>query len=57
MAGQQQAAVETDQSAQIVEILGEIADRSRKLIEDFVARQGDLENLGNGHTPLGGTFM
>ena len=57
MAGQQQAAIETDQSAQIVEILGEIADRSRKLIEDFVARQGDLENLGNGHTPLGGTFM
>ena len=57
MAGQQQAAVETDQSAQIVEILGEIADRSRKLSEDFVARQGDLENLGNGHTPLGGTFM
>ena len=57
MAGQQQAAPETDQSAQVVEILGEIADRSRKLIEEFVTRQGDVENLRNGHAPLGGTFM
>jgi polyhydroxyalkanoate synthase len=57
MAGQQQAPPETEQSAQLVEILGEIAESSRKLVEDFVARQGDLESLGNGHAPLGGSFM
>ena len=57
MAEQQQAATEGDQSAQVVAILGEIAERSRKLIEDFVARQGDLDSLGEGRAPLGGAFV
>jgi len=57
MGEQQQAATEGDQSAQVVAILGEIAERSRKLVEDFVARQGDLDSLGEGRAPLGGAFV
>ena len=37
-----EAEAATAQSDQVVAILGEIAERSRKLVEDFVARQSDL---------------
>ena len=60
MAEQQQVAPEADQSDQVVAILGEIAERSRKLVEDFVARQSDLDSVGDrmdGHSPLGGAFL
>ena len=41
-------------------ILGDIAERSRKLVKDFLARQQDLDGptLGlNGGSPTGGTFV
>ena len=60
MAEQQEVAPEADQSDQVVAILGEIAERSRKLVEDFVARQSDLDGVGDrmdGHSPLGGAFL
>ena len=60
MAEQQEVAQGAEQSEQIVTILGEIADRSRKLVEDFVARQADLGEVGghlDGHAPLGGAFL
>ena len=60
MAEQQEVAPESEQSDQVVAILGEIADRSRKLVEDFVARQSDVEQFGDqmdGHAPLGGAFL
>jgi polyhydroxyalkanoate synthase len=60
MAEQEQAQPEADQSEQVVAILGEIADRSRKLVEDFVARHGESDGGGaglDGHAPLGGTFL
>ena len=60
MAEQQQVAPEADQSDQVVAILGEIAERSRKLVEDFVARQSDLDGVGDrmdGRSPLGGAFL
>jgi polyhydroxyalkanoate synthase len=60
MAEQQEVAPGTEQSEQVVAILGEIANRSRKLIEDFVARQADLQEVGDrldDHAPLGGAFL
>jgi polyhydroxyalkanoate synthase len=61
MAEQQQAQAGADQSEQVVAILGDIAERSRKLIEDFVARQQELDGTGpngiDGTTQLGGTFV
>ena len=60
MAEQQQAAPEAEQSEQVAAILGEIAERSRKLVEDFVARQSDLDGVGDqfdGHAPMGGAFV
>src|SRR5215207_6373592 len=50
----------TEPSDQVVAILGDIADRSRKLIEDFVARQGGLDEVRDqldGHSSLGGAFV
>ena len=55
-----EADVATAQSEQLVAILGDIAERSRKVVEDFVARQGDLEEVRDridGHSPLGGAFI
>jgi polyhydroxyalkanoate synthase len=60
MAEQQQAQPEADQSEQLVAIIGDIAERSRKLVEDFLARQQDLDDAGNGmdrHAQLGGAFV
>jgi len=62
MAEQQRAQVGPEQSEQVALILGDIAERSRKLVEDFVARQGDLDGAmttANGYdgTKLGGTFV
>ena len=60
MAGQQLAQSDSDQSDQVVAILGDIAERSRKLVEDFLARQQDLDGTGNGldrHAQLGGAFV
>ena len=60
MAEQQEVAPEAEQSEQVVAILGEIADRSRKLVEDFVARQSDFGEVGDrldGHAPMGGAFL
>ena len=60
MAQQQEAAMAADQSEQIAAILGDIAERSRKLVEDFLARQQDLgaePSSLNGHAPLGGAFV
>ena len=56
-----EAEVGTAPSDQVVAILGEIAERSRKLVEDFVARQrrpATARDDGlDGHSPLGGTFI
>ena len=60
MAEQQEALAEVDQSEQVAAILGDIAERSRKLVEDFLARQQDLDGEQpelDGHSPLGGTFV
>ena len=60
MAEQQQVPSEDDQPDQVITILGEIAGRSRKLVEDFVARQSDLDVVGghiDGHAPMGGAFL
>ena len=41
-------------------ILGDIAERSRKVIEDFVARQTDpveVRDQFDNHSPLGGAFI
>jgi polyhydroxyalkanoate synthase subunit PhaC len=49
----------TEQSDQVVAILGEIAERSRKLVNDFLARQQDLDGPTpglNGGSPMGSTF-
>ena len=61
MAEQQQAHARGDQSEQVVAILGDIAERSRKLVEDFIARQ-DMNGAvttptGLDGTKLGGTFV
>jgi polyhydroxyalkanoate synthase subunit PhaC len=60
LAKQQEAQPDAHQSEQLVAILGDIAERSRKVVEDFVARQGDLEEVRDridGHSPLGGAFI
>ena len=61
-AEQQRAQVGPEQSEQVALILGDIAERSRKLVEDFVARQGDPNGAvttanGFDSTKLGGTFV
>ena len=51
-----EAEVATAQADQVAAILGEIAERSRKLVKDFLARQQDLDapTLGlNGGSPRG----
>ena len=57
---QQEARPDAQQMEQLVGILADIAERSRKVVEDFVARQSDLgevrDQLGS-HSPLGGTFI
>jgi polyhydroxyalkanoate synthase len=50
MTEQQRGQISAEQGEQVVKILGEIADRSRHLVEDFLERHKDLRN-GNGHTP------
>jgi polyhydroxyalkanoate synthase len=62
MAEQQQAQAGAEQSEQIVAILGDIAERSRKLVEDFLARQKDLDLSapavpGMDGGQMGGTFV
>ena len=60
MAEQQLAQSDADQSEQVVAILGDIAERSRKLVEDFLARQQDLDGTAHGldrHAQLGGAFL
>ncbi len=60
MAEQQEVLADVDQSEQIAAILGDIAERSRKLVEDFIARQQDLDvdqPTLNGQAPLGGAFV
>src|SRR4029450_12152746 len=60
MAKQSEAEAGTEQADQVVAILGDIAERSRKLVKDFLARQQDLDGptLGlNGGSPTGGTFV
>ena len=60
MIKQSEAEVGTVQADQVAAILGEIAERSRKLVKDFLARQQKLDapTLGlNGGSPLGGTFV
>ena len=60
MAKQFEAEVGTEQADQVVAILGDIAERSRKLVKDFLARQQDLDGptMGlNGGSPTGRTFI
>ena len=60
MAKQFEAEAGTEPADQVVAILGDIAERSRKLVKDFLARQQDLDapTLGlNGGSPMGGTFV
>ena len=60
MAKQLEAEAGTEPSDQAAAILADIAERSRKLIKDFLARQQDLDGptLGfNGGSPTGGTFV
>ena len=57
----QAEAVAAQQSDQVVEILGDIAERSRKLVEDFLARQQEHDEarpgLNGGGAPMGGAFV
>ena len=62
MAEQQQAQAGAEQSEQVVAILGDIAERSRKLVEEFLSRQEGLNGAmagptGLDGTKLGGTFV
>ena len=60
MARQLEAEVGTAPSDQMAAILGDIAERSRKLVKDFLARQQDLDGptLGlNSGSPINGTFV
>ena len=55
-----EAEMATAQADQVAAILGEIAERSRKLVKDFLARQQNLDapTLGlNGGSPMGGAFV
>ena len=60
---QGQMSTEVEQAEKIAAILGDIAERSRKLVEDFVARQVDLDPAAavtsgvNGKQLLGGSFL
>ena len=61
MGEQQEARAQEEQAQQVGEILGEIAERSRKIVEDFLARQ-QLDGAMAGPTgldgsKLGGTFV
>ena len=60
MARQLEAEVGTAPSDQMVAILGEIAERSHKLVSDFLARQQDLDgptlDLNSG-SQMNGTFV
>ena len=60
MPKQIEADAETEPSDQVVAILGDIAERSRKLVKDFLARQPDFDGPTpgfNGGSPMGGTFV
>ncbi|MEK0083373.1 PHA/PHB synthase family protein [Benzoatithermus flavus] len=62
MAEQQQAQAGDEQSEQVVAILGDIAERSRKLVEDFLVRQKDIDVAGSAvpgvdGSRIGGTFL
>src|SRR3954453_9082367 len=50
MTEQHRGQISAEQGEQVVKILGEIADRSRHLVEDFLERHKDLRN-DKGHTP------
>ena len=57
---QQEAQPDDHQADELVGILGDIAERSRKVIEDFVARQTDpveVRDQFDNHSPLGGAFI
>ena len=60
MARQLEAEVGTASSDQMVAIIGDIAERSRKLVSDFLARQQDLDgptlDLNSG-SQINGTFV
>ena len=60
MARQLEAEVGTASSDQMVAIIGDIAERSRKLVSDFLARQQDLDgstlDLNRG-SQINGTFV
>ena len=58
MAEQQQASPE-QQSEQVVRILGDIAERSRSIVEDFIARQAETGSMPTVFDPraLGNTFV
>ena len=58
-----QGETRAEQVEQVIAILGDIAERSRKLVEDFIARQADLDPAAavtsgvNGKQLLGGSFV
>ena len=60
---QGQMSTEVEQAEKIAAILGDIAERSRKLVEDFIAKQVDLNPAAavtsgvNGKQLLGGSFV
>src|SRR3954447_3180631 len=60
MEEQQQPGTAAEQPERVAAILGDIAERSRKLVEGFLARQQDLETAaaapGTDGARLGGTF-
>src|SRR3954453_4828339 len=61
MEEQQQPGTAAEQPERVAAILGDIAERSRKLVEGFLARQQDLETAaaapGTDGARLGGTFV
>ena len=60
MPKQIEADAETEPSVEVVAVLGDIAERSRKLVKDFLARQPDFDGPTsgfNGGSPMGGTFV
>src|SRR4051812_37040163 len=61
MEEQQQPGTAAEQPERVAAILGDIAERSRKLVEGFLARQQDLEPAaaapGGEGARLGGTFV
>ena len=57
MAEQQRAQAAADHSEQVAAILGDIAERSRKIVEDFLARQQGLDAAVTGPTGLDGTKL